>query len=373
MMRSYSSAVRPWLWARSSVTLGSPAVTPPPPGCHVALPLEERAVFDEGAENRVEDEGAVGPAHRGLGGPLRVRHQPEHRAFLVDHAGDIVERTVGVGFLGDAPIFRAVPEDDLVLRPEPPQGLRVGVVLPLAVRDGHLENLALPQRTGERGVRVLDQEVGRLAAVLQALVAHQGTGQQPGLAEDLEPVARAEHEAAAGGELGQRLHHRRTSRHRARPEIVPVREATGEDQAVELAEVGVPVPDITHRLMQDFADDVVKVAVTPRAREDHHAKVHGTVCSSLCGYTVTLTCHPRSDKGIKQPGRRLPLPLTTGSPSFKFARLAFGCASPSYCPRSAEEFDAEILDYWVAEEAGAHLVYSTPRVFGSEAVQLDVH
>src|SRR5512145_3411545 len=120
MMRSYSSAVRPWAWASSSVTLGSAAVTPPPPGCHVrALPLEERAVFDEGAEDRMEDQGAVGAAHRGLGGPLGVRHQAQHRALLVDDAGDVVERAVGVGFLGHAPILRAVPEDDLILRPQP--------------------------------------------------------------------------------------------------------------------------------------------------------------------------------------------------------------------------------------------------------------
>src|SRR5258708_37932545 len=38
-----------------------------------------------------------------------------------------------------------------------------------------------------------------------------------------------------------------------------------------------------------------------------------------------------------------------------------------------EELDGEVFDDGVAEEAGAHLVHSTPRLFGPEAVQLDVH
>src|SRR5258706_6233848 len=38
-----------------------------------------------------------------------------------------------------------------------------------------------------------------------------------------------------------------------------------------------------------------------------------------------------------------------------------------------EELDGEVFDDGVAEEAGAHLAHSTPRVFGPEAVQLDVH
>ena len=55
-------------------------------------------------------------------------------------------------------------------------------------------------------------------------------------------------------------------------------------------------PSVTRRLVEDFADDVVKIAVTPGAREDHHAEVHGTVCSSFCRYPAMLTCPLESDK-----------------------------------------------------------------------------
>ena len=58
--------------------------------------------------------------------------------------------------------------------------------------------------------------VGRLTAVLQALVAHEGAGQEAGLAEDLEAVAGAEHEAAARHEA-RAAPRRRASAPRRRP------------------------------------------------------------------------------------------------------------------------------------------------------------
>src|SRR5262249_61771367 len=98
---------------------------------------------------------------------------------------------------------------------------------------------------------------------------------------DLKTVAGSEHQAAARGELGKRVDDRRAPGDRASPEVVAVGEATWEDQAVEVGEVGVAVPDVAHRLGQDFAGCVGKHAVTPRAREEHHAEVHGTLCSPL--------------------------------------------------------------------------------------------
>ena len=69
----------------------------PPPRRGPVLPLEEGAVLDQAAEEGLEDQQPVGAAHRRLGGPLRVRHQPEHRALSLTMPGDVVERAVGVG------------------------------------------------------------------------------------------------------------------------------------------------------------------------------------------------------------------------------------------------------------------------------------
>src|SRR5499433_3095711 len=99
------------------------------------LPLEERAILAQAAEERVEDQQAVRATHGILAGALRMRHETEHGPFLVDDARDVVERAVGIGVLDHAAVLAGVAEHDLPLIAETAQGLRVGVELPLAVRD----------------------------------------------------------------------------------------------------------------------------------------------------------------------------------------------------------------------------------------------
>src|SRR4029453_7683562 len=280
MMRSYSSAVRPGLRGSFFVTLGAEPVPPPPPGTpsprHADdLPLEERAVLDEAAEEGVEDQKPVHPADGLLGRALGVGHQPQHGPLLVDKARDVCQRAVRIGVLGEPAVLLAVAEDDLALLAQAPERRAVAVVLPLAVRDRHLEHLGRPHGPGERSIRVLGAEVHVLAAVLEGLVAGERARQQPRLTEDLEAIARAEHGATARDELRERLHHRRAARHRARAQIVPVGEAAGQHHAVVVGEVGLAMQDVADRLAQHFADHIVKIAITPRAREHHHAESHG--------------------------------------------------------------------------------------------------
>src|SRR6266571_9374974 len=99
MIRSYSSAVNPRPRARSSVTFGSAPVNPSP-----RLALEEGAVLDEAAEERVEDQQSVGAAHRRLRGALRMWHESQHGPLLVDDARDVPDRAVGVRGLGHLPL-----------------------------------------------------------------------------------------------------------------------------------------------------------------------------------------------------------------------------------------------------------------------------
>ena len=129
----------------------------------------------------------------------------------------------------------------------------------------------------------------RLTAVLQAFVPHQGAGQESRLAQDLKPVARAEHQSAASGKFGEFLHHRRASRDGPRAEIITIREASRQDDTVDPGEVAVAVPHELDRLAQDFGDDVVEVVVAPRAREHDHAELHRVSCLlrvSRCSVTT---------------------------------------------------------------------------------------
>src|SRR5712692_9593642 len=234
-MRSYSSAVRPDSLARSSVTLGEAPVT--------RLPLEEAAVLDEAAEEALEQLEPVRAAHRRLGRALGMRHEAEHVALRTHDARDVLERAVRIRRPRDAPVGHCVAEDHLVPRPELTQRFGVRVVLALAVGDRHREHLPGPEPPRERRLDVVHDEVGGLAAVLQALVARERPRQEPRLAEDLEAVARAEDRAAPRDELAERLDDRRAPGDGARAEIVAVREPARQDDAVEVTEVALPVPN----------------------------------------------------------------------------------------------------------------------------------
>ena len=114
-----------------------------------------------------------------------------------------------------------------------------------------------------------------LAAELEAGVAGERAGQQVRLAEDLEAVADAPHQAAGVGELGHLLHQRSEAGHGAGAQVVTVREAAGEDDAVGAAQPGVLVPE-HHRLVAGELDGVGAVAIRPRAREDGDPEPHAT-------------------------------------------------------------------------------------------------
>src|SRR5512145_1676296 len=124
MMRSYSSRVRPRSRARSGVAFGSAPVNPSPKSA-----LQEAAVLDQAAEERLEDQHSVGAAHRALGGTLGVRHQAENGPLLVDDARDVLQGAVGICRSRHLAICRGVPEDDLVALLELGQGGRVAVIL----------------------------------------------------------------------------------------------------------------------------------------------------------------------------------------------------------------------------------------------------
>src|SRR5262245_31615674 len=126
MMRSYSSAVSPRSRARSGVAFRSDPGNQTP-----ALALPKTSVPDQAAEEGLEDEEAVGASHGALGGALRVRHEPQHIALLVDDTGDVLQGPVGVRRAGHLTFRGSVPEDDLVVLLQPGQRRRVAVILAL--------------------------------------------------------------------------------------------------------------------------------------------------------------------------------------------------------------------------------------------------
>src|SRR5262249_4235319 len=68
------------------------------------------------ARHRAQDDQSVGRAHQRLGRALRVGHQAEYVTLSAKHAGDVVERSVGVVEVaeGDAILGRQFVERALV-------------------------------------------------------------------------------------------------------------------------------------------------------------------------------------------------------------------------------------------------------------------
>ncbi len=78
---------------------------------------------------------------------------------------------------------------------------------------------------------------------LEAAIAEQRAGQQAGFHQNLEAVADAQHQPAGGGELLDRLHHRRELGDGAAAQVIAVGEAAGQNDGIHVAERRGIVPD----------------------------------------------------------------------------------------------------------------------------------
>src|SRR6266511_2596481 len=105
-------------------------------------------------------------------------------------------------------------------------------------------------------------------------VSHQRAGKQADLGEDLESVADAENESAAGGVTPDRLHDRSEFRERAGAEIVAIREPAGDDDAVDAFEVGVFVPEHFRFRAEEVARDVERVVIAVGTGQNDDAEFH---------------------------------------------------------------------------------------------------
>ena len=222
--------------------------------------------------------------------------------------------------------------------------VRVGVVVALAVRDRYAQHLAVRARPGERARCSLDAEIHPLAPELQVRVPRQDARQQPGLAQDLEPVAYPDDQAAVGGELLHGLHHGREARQRPGPQVVAVGETARQDDAVVGRQVGLLVPDVLDRLVQHLVDHVIAVGVAPGARE------YGR-CRTSWGWLGGKRCQPlwprRSSDAIRFTSRPSARPRTLGITAPITLPMSWGPTAPtcSIAPRtiSSQLVAAELL------------------------------
>ena len=165
------------------------------------------------------------------------------------------------------------------------EGFLIGTVIALSVCDGQVEkeagaggeefSVALRDLgMGESGFHVLKAGMDELADEMQGVIADEGAGEEAGFAEDLEAVANAEDEFAAGGLGGDAAHDGGEAGDGAAAEVVAVREATGKDNEIELFNRGFLVPDVFCFQAEIALKNVIAVLVAIGAWEPDDSGFH---------------------------------------------------------------------------------------------------
>ena len=205
-----------------------------------------------------------------------MRHHAEHVAFIVHNAGHEIGRAVDVPGRIERAIGRRVAEQNTPLAFECLDGLVVGDIIAFAMRDRHADHLPRVIAARERRVGALDAQIDVAADEFQLGIAHQHAGQKPGLAQDLEAVADAEHEAALRRVGADRIHDRRARRDRAAAQIIAVGEpARDHDEVGAGGQLRVGVPDHRWLHARHELERARHVALAIDAGKDEDGGFHG--------------------------------------------------------------------------------------------------
>ena len=241
--------------------------------------LIKLAVQCGAVHQRTQQLEAVLHAEHVFAGALRMRHHAQDVAPLVADAGDIFQRSVGIGFRGNLPLRSCIAEDHLLALVQLLQRGLVAEVIPLAMPDGHLQHLARSQSLGEGRSAAFHPQVDRLADVLQAAVAQQDSGEQVRFAENLEAVADAQDEAAAFGKTLDRLHDGRKARNRPGAQVIAIGKAARHHDDVAVLKIVRVMPEQRGGLSANFLERPIGVVVAIASGKYDDAKLHGRLAN----------------------------------------------------------------------------------------------
>src|SRR5579883_3517088 len=165
--RSYSSGARPCSATICGVICGSfGSLT----GGSFSAAMVTTTYSRKGLDQAFEQCLAVTAAEQRLHGVLRMRHQAHHRLGLVEHASDVLDRTVGIAAAIDRAVGRAIAEGHLAAILEALQRVGVGEVIALGMGNRNLDHLARLVAVGEQTLAGLDLQVDVAAHELEILV-----------------------------------------------------------------------------------------------------------------------------------------------------------------------------------------------------------
>src|ERR1035438_2730123 len=223
---------------------------------------------------------AVSRAEHPLARSIRVGHHAQYVSIRVENACDIAQGSIRVGFRSNFSARGCVAKGDSVLRFQATQFLFCAEVIALHVPDGNLQHLTLDELVGEGTICGFNAQVNLLADVFEAGVPHQRAGQQSGFGKDLEAVADAQHQSAAGSKPLHRLHDGRKPRDGAGAKVISVGEASRNQDGIDAGQILGIVPKECYGLVSHFSDDVERVVVAIGTRKDENPEFHDSRLSA---------------------------------------------------------------------------------------------
>ena len=71
-----------------------------------------------------------------------MRHEAENVPIFIANAGDVLQRTVGIGFFGNVPLAVRIPHQDLMVLIQFLDGRVIREIIAFTVSDGDFQDLA---------------------------------------------------------------------------------------------------------------------------------------------------------------------------------------------------------------------------------------
>ena len=194
-----------------------------------------------------------------------MRHEADDGAARIGYAGDIAATSIGI----DVQI--ASYDESVTL--ESIQCRLVCDVATLAILQWDDDLVARGEGVGPDRVDSLHAQALIAADEVQVVIAGQRTGEQLGLAQDLEAIADAEHRQALTRALHDGAHHRGEACDGTAAQVVAVGKSTGQDHGVHTLEVVIAMPQ-GDRISSGEAHRARCIAVIERAREGDDTDLH---------------------------------------------------------------------------------------------------
>jgi hypothetical protein len=148
----------------------------------------------------------------------------------------------------------------------------------------------------KRRIRNFNPQRDKITNKSQRPISDERTGKQAGFAQDLEPVASAEHKLAGSRIADHRPHDGRETRDRTAPEIIAVGKTARQNNRVVLAKGRFFVPDKIGLQTFDAVDsgDTILVAIGTGELNDceFHADLMGGCARAL--FLMIIVHHERS-------------------------------------------------------------------------------